>query len=129
MARITPRAPGRWGVQFNIDEETNALLEKATDLLGLRDKKKIEIIFKRALTLLVRDLERRKCAKTDKPRQAKRPKSPHTITAEVERRVWERDQGQCTFVNDEGRRCPSRGRLHKEHVRAKGRARSEGCRR
>jgi hypothetical protein len=124
--RVTPRAPGRWGVQFNIDEETNELLEKAIELLGLRDKKKIEIVFKRALTLLVRDLERHKCAKTDRPRKAKRPKSPHTITAEVLREVWRRDKGQCTFLNEEGSRCPSRGRIHKEHVRAQGRARLQG---
>jgi hypothetical protein len=125
-ARVTPRAPGRWGVQFNIDEETNALLEKAIELLGLRDKRQIEIIFKRALPLLVRDLERSKCGKTDKPRKAKRPKSPHTITAAVRSEVWKRDKGQCTFVNDEGKRCPSRGRIHEEHVRAKGRAELEG---
>ena len=125
-SRVTPRAPGRYGVPLNIDEATNELLQKAKDLFGHGGKDQLEKIFSRALELLVRDLERRKCAKTDKPRQAKRPKSPHTITAEVQRQVWERDKGQCTFVNDEGRRCPSRGRLHKEHVRAKGRARSEG---
>jgi 5-methylcytosine-specific restriction endonuclease McrA len=125
-SRVTPRAPGRYGVQLNIDEATNELLQKAKDLFGQGGKDQLERIFSRALELFVRDLERRKCAKTDKPRQAKRPKSPHTITAAVRSEVWERDQGQCTFVNDEGRRCPSRGRLHHEHVRAKGRARSEG---
>jgi len=34
----------------------------------------------------------------------------------VKRDVWERDQGQCTFVSDTGRRCESRKFLEYDHV-------------
>ena len=71
-------------------------------------------------------MERRKFAVTDKPRPAKRPKSPHAITAQVKREVHARDQGQCTFVSDSGQRCPARSGLHYDHVQAEGRASFEG---
>ena len=31
-------------------------------------------------------------------------------------RVFERDEGQCTFVSEEGRRCEEKGGLELEHV-------------
>jgi hypothetical protein len=31
------------------------------------------------------------------------------------RRVWERDEGQCTFVGDTGKRCPEASRLEYDH--------------
>ncbi len=124
-ARVIPLAPERYGIQFTGDQETRELLEEAKELQSDPEARKLENIFKSALKLYVRDLHRRKHAKTDKPRAAKRPKSPHTITNHVRQQVWERDQGQCTFVNEDGRRCPSRGGLEFDHARAKGRAESE----
>ena len=125
-ARITPLAPERYGVQFTVDQETRELLQKAQDLLGNPAERKLEHVFKRALTLLVRNLERRKCAATDKPRKAKRPKSPHVVTAQVKREVHARDKGQCTFVSESGQRCPARSGLQYDHVQPVGRASCEG---
>jgi 5-methylcytosine-specific restriction endonuclease McrA len=124
--RVTPLAPDRYGVQLNIDSETKELLEKAKALLGVHGNKQLETVFRRALESLVRDLEKRKCGKSEKPRAPKRPKSPHTISMHVKQEVYERDQGQCTFTNEEGRRCPSRGNLEYEHIHPKGRAALEG---
>jgi 5-methylcytosine-specific restriction endonuclease McrA len=124
--RVTPRAPDRYGVRLNIDSETKELLEKAKALLGVHGNKQLETVFRRALESLVRDLEKRKCGKSEKPRAPKRPKSPHTISMHVKQEVYERDQGQCTFTNEEGRRCPSRGNLEYEHIHPKGRAALEG---
>jgi 5-methylcytosine-specific restriction endonuclease McrA len=38
------------------------------------------------------------------------------IPANVRRVVWQRDEGQCTFVSEEGRRCASRHFLQMDHV-------------
>jgi 5-methylcytosine-specific restriction endonuclease McrA len=38
------------------------------------------------------------------------------IPAAVRRAVWERDRGQCTFVDDEGNRCTERRFLQIDHV-------------
>ena len=42
--------------------------------------------------------------------------NPRYIPAHVKRGVWERDQGQCTFVGDTGQRCESRKFLEYDHV-------------
>ena len=42
--------------------------------------------------------------------------NPRYIPAHVKRTVWERDQGQCTFVGDTGQRCESRKFLEYDHV-------------
>jgi 5-methylcytosine-specific restriction endonuclease McrA len=124
--RVTPLAPERYGVQFTVDQATRELLERAKELLDEPEARRLENVFKRALTLLVRDLERRKCGKSDKPRKARRPKSPENITQQMRQEVWVRDHGQCTFVNEEGRRCPSRGGLEVDHVDPKARAKAKG---
>ncbi len=42
--------------------------------------------------------------------EARRP------SAAVQREVWRRDVGQCTFTDQEGRRCSARGRLQIDHI-------------
>ncbi len=37
--------------------------------------------------------------------------------AAVQRDVWKRDEGQCTFTDFEGRRCSARGRLQIDHIK------------
>src|SRR6266850_8549165 len=43
-------------------------------------------------------------------------KSARHIPANVKRAVWERDQGQCTFTSEAGRRCAARTRLEFDHI-------------
>jgi hypothetical protein len=38
------------------------------------------------------------------------------IPAELQRQVWERDGGRCTFVGPDGRRCGSRWKLEIDHI-------------
>ncbi len=125
-ARVTPLAPERYGVQLTVDQETRDLMEEAKELLSDPEARKLENVFKGALKVYVKDLKRRKVGSKDRPRMSKGPKSPHTITNQVRQLVWERDQGRCTFVNEEGQRCPSRGGLEFDHVRARGRAEIAG---
>src|SRR5439155_21060236 len=64
----------------------------------------------RALDALIAQLEKQKFAATARPRVHTRRSACNQrhIPAHVKRDVWERDQGQCTFVSDTGRRCESR---------------------
>jgi hypothetical protein len=73
-------------------------------------------IFDRTLTLLLEDLERRRCAATSSPRSSRGAAggSRH-IPAAVKREVWRRDQGRCAFVGRSGR-CTERGFLEFHHV-------------
>ena len=69
-------------------------------------------------------LEARRFGKTNKPRKnlddADTSSGVRGIAAPVRRFVWQRDSGQCTFVSDDGRRCPERHRLEYHHEEAYG---------
>ncbi len=75
----------------------------------------VAVIFDRASTLLVEDLERRKLAATTKPRGGRqsKPRSRH-IPSAVKRAVWKRDGGRSAFIGTEGR-CTQRGFLRIHH--------------
>ena len=74
------------------------------------------VIFDRALTALLIDLERKKLAQTPHPRRSKGTglHSRH-IPAAVRRAVWMRDGGRCGFVGAQGR-CQETGLLQFHHV-------------
>jgi hypothetical protein len=65
---------------------------------------------------LVAQLERRKFAKTERPRPCRPSEHARHVPASVKRTVWERDGGQCTFVSVNGHRCEARTRLEYDHV-------------
>ena len=119
--KLEPLGAQRIGLHTMIDDETSALLLRAQDLLGQRD---VPAVLKRALTLLVTQLEKRKFAVTDRPRGSpKTSDDPDSIPAHVKRAVYVRDGGQCTYVCPEiGKRCASCRRLEYDHVipRARG---------
>jgi 5-methylcytosine-specific restriction endonuclease McrA len=78
-------------------------------------------VFDRALDALITQLEKRKLgAGTRRPRRrpagtSATPGSRY-VPAQVRRAVWERDQGQCTFVGAKGNRCKARKLLELDHV-------------
>jgi 5-methylcytosine-specific restriction endonuclease McrA len=73
-------------------------------------------IFDHGLTLLLRDLERAKLARANRPRPAPRvATNTRHVPAAVRRAVWDRDGGQCAFVGVDGR-CRERGFLEFHHV-------------
>jgi hypothetical protein len=78
-------------------------------------------ILERALSALLREVEKQKLAATDKPRASRptRPGSRH-IPAEVKRAVWARDGGRCAFVGENGHRCTARRFLQWHHVHPHG---------
>jgi 5-methylcytosine-specific restriction endonuclease McrA len=73
----------------------------------------------RAITLLLRELERGKVAQSEKPRLtvAEADVTPRSrrVPAPVRREVWKRDGAQCTYVDEQGRRCPARELLEFHH--------------
>jgi hypothetical protein len=114
---VTPLAAERYKVQFTISQETHDKLRRVQALarhtIPTGDPAEI---FDRALTLLLADLERRRCAATSAPRgsRAATDGSRH-IPAAVKRDVWRRDEGRCAFVGRTGR-CTERGFLEFHHV-------------
>lgn len=122
-AVIAPLAPERYKVQFTASAEMYEKLRRAQALLRHQiPDGDPAAIFDRALTVLLEALARQKLAATDHPRDCSSESPPpvpsHSrhIPAQVRRAVWQRDNGQCTFVSLTGRRCTEQGFLEFHHV-------------
>ncbi len=118
-AKITPLSPQRFKVEFTLDGDAHRDLVEAQALLGHAvHSGDAAVVIKRALHEYVRRLKRQKCSATDRPRRCSRrhPSNPRHVPAAVERAVWERDGGQCTFVSERGHRCEERSGLELDHV-------------
>ena len=113
---VQPLAPERFKIQFTISRETRERLKEVQDLLrhAIRDGDLAEIS-DRALTLLLRDARRQRFANTERPRAGRelQPDSRH-VPAAIQRFVWTRDQGRCTFVGPHGR-CTETSLLQFHH--------------
>ena len=118
VATVAPLAPERFKVQLTISRETRDKLEPVQSLARHAiPNGDLPTIFDRALTLLLNELERRRCAATSSPRRGSDVSdgSRH-IPAAVKREVWRRDGGRCAFVGRDGR-CLERSFLEYHHVR------------
>ena len=115
-AVVVPLAPERYKVQFTVTRETYNKLRRVQDLLRHTIPNGDPAIFDRALTLLLKEVERTKLAAVTSPRvNPPRNNGMRHIPASVKREVWARDAGQCAFVGTDGR-CAERGFLEFHHV-------------
>jgi 5-methylcytosine-specific restriction endonuclease McrA len=124
-------SPDRFLVQLTIAKSTHDKLRYAQALLShALPTGDLAQVLDRALDALIAQLEKRKFGATTAPRRMGRPKSGITlrpqrqlatvrkryVPAHVRRAVWERDQGQCTFVSASGTRCKARKFLEFDHI-------------
>ncbi len=116
-AALKPIAPERYKIQFTAGRETYEMLRRAQDLLRhVVPDGDPAVIIDRALTLLVKELERTKVGSSERPRagRAVSPGARH-VPAAVRRAIWQRDGGRCAFVGTQGR-CSETGFLEYHHV-------------
>lgn len=113
-------APARYRVQFTADAELRDQLERLQALMrsSVPDGD-LGTLIKMAVAEKLERLEAQRFAKTKRPRKSldetdMTPKSRH-VPAAVRRRVHERDEGQCAYVNAQGKRCQTRERLEFHH--------------
>jgi len=114
--RTTPLSPERYALQFTVSRETHERLRRVQDLLASAvTSADIPDVFDRALKMLEQALERRRFAATENPRKCRGCSDARHVMADVQREVWERDGGQCTYVSDDGHRCEARRWLEYDH--------------
>jgi len=116
---VKPLAPQRYALQVTIDQETHDALCYAQELLSHElPSGDVAHVLAMALQALIPQLERRKFAATNQPRPGHRGSSanPRYIPADVQRAVWRRDGGQCTFVSETGHRCEARRFVEFDHA-------------
>lgn len=132
-AVLAPIAPARYKVSFTIGAEAYAKLRQVQDLLRHAvPGGDPAVIYDRALTALLTQLIKTKQVTRSQPtnrQPASLEPSPHDegrphvgatrsrrIPVDVQRAVWQRDGGQCTFVGRTGRQCTARAWLEFHHT-------------
>jgi hypothetical protein len=115
---VVPLAPSRFALHVTLGQEAHDDLRRLQELLCLKvpsgDPARI---VERALALLRRDVEKKKCAATDRPRTSKgTAPGSRDIDAAVERAVRKRDENRCAFIGKSGRRCAEKKFVQLHHV-------------
>jgi 5-methylcytosine-specific restriction endonuclease McrA len=135
-----PLSPRRYKLEVTLDQQAHDQLRQLQDLLAHQIANgDPAVIVKRALELLLADTLKKKTALTKKPRaqntprdQSAPPSQPistprgksmnqsqrrsRAIPAQLKRQVWERDQGRCGFIGEEGHRCHETRGLEYAHL-------------
>jgi len=116
---VIPLGGDRFEVRFNTGSPTLDKLRTAQDLLRHAvPEDDGGAILDRALSSVIAEAGRRKFSATDRPRSGRAPAAQsRSLSAAVEREVWQRDGGQCAFVAKNGHRCGARDFLEFHHVR------------
>jgi hypothetical protein len=119
-AVVQPLAPARYVIQFTAGAELHDKLERLQALMRSQvPDGDLAAIIQQAVSEKLERLEARRFARTKAPRRAlaetdSSPSSRH-VPAAVRRAVHERDGNRCRYVDEQGRRCPERGRLEYHH--------------
>jgi len=115
---VAPLSPQRFALQLTMGQSMHDKLRYAQALLSHQiPTGDVTQVLERALDALVLQLEKRKFAATARPRPDRRRGTAgrRYIPADVKRAVWERDQGQCTFISETGHRCTACSFLEFDH--------------
>jgi 5-methylcytosine-specific restriction endonuclease McrA len=126
--QAVPATAERFLLQVTIGKQTREKIRQAQALLShTLPSGDVAQVLDRALDSLIAQLERQKLGAGTR-RSSKQPGTGRTqnksishvrsryIPAAVRGAVWERDNGQCTFVAANGRRCGTRRFLQFDHV-------------
>ena len=125
---VSPLAPEIYKVQFTASARMRKKLKQLQELMRHRvPSGDLATLLEMGVDRLLDEVSRERFAKVDRPRKSKAAdpvqsgeengdhESRH-IPNEVKREVWSRDDGQCAFVSENGRRCSERSRIEYHHV-------------
>jgi hypothetical protein len=125
-ARVEPLSAGRFGVHFTADAEFRELLEEVRALASHgQPRGELLPLLKRALRAYRSELQKTRFGVGRKPRSGRvtnggaaetATRSRH-VPAEVSREVYRRDDGCCSFMSKDGRRCGAKPFLEIDHVK------------
>jgi len=104
--------------QFTVARATHELLLRAQELLGAEVAQgDLATVFALALKSLVRDREKSRHGLHIETRSTgATPTRGRYIPAQLKAQVYQRDQGQCAFMTDDGLRCECRADLEYDHI-------------
>jgi hypothetical protein len=116
-ARIEPLAESRYKLQLTVSSALREKLERATDLMRHRNPSgDLAVVVEQALDALLEKLEKERLGRSSRPRRTARPTKKGRISSATRREVFARDGEQCTYADEQGRRCSSRAFLELDHI-------------
>jgi 5-methylcytosine-specific restriction endonuclease McrA len=117
-----PLSPRRYKLAVTLDQQTHDQLRQLQGLLAhqIPDGDPAAIV-KRALQALLAETQKKKTARTQKPRTPSMPRgtssrTSRAVPADLKRAVWQRDQGRCGFISKDGHRCGATRALEYAHL-------------
>lgn len=116
--KIEPSSASSYRVAFTASERLKQKLSRASELTShLIPPTDLPALLERALDLLIeREEYRRFGSKRSRRQQGESNDTGSSyIPAAVRREVWERDDGQCTYVSAQGERCQCRHHVQFDH--------------
>jgi len=117
---VEPLSASRYKIQFTAGEELRDALERLRALLRSEiTDGDVGAIVGKAVRELRKRLDARRYAQTSAPRKSLATtdtrSSSRDVPAAVRRVAYRRDEGQCRFIDLQGRRCPERHQLEYHH--------------
>jgi hypothetical protein len=116
--RFEPVSADDWFMHARLCDRVMAKMRRARELASHAiPNGEWEAVLEAMADCFIEQHEKRRAAKTDKPRRKAKPSSnAHYVPAEVQRIVWERDDGRCTWVGADGHRCGSLWQVEFDHI-------------
>jgi hypothetical protein len=113
-----PVSADDWFMHARLSDRVMAKMRRARELASHTNPRgEWEAVLEAMADCFIEQQEKRRAAKTDKPRtKTKESSNPHYVPAEVQRIVWERDEGRCTWVGENGHRCGSGWQVEYDHI-------------
>jgi len=116
-AKVAPLAPGRYETRFTMGQAAHEAMRYFEQLLGRKvTSKEMDGALEQGFKAMAAALEKRRFGATDKPKKQGKAATGRRIPNAIKRAVWQRDEGRCTFVAGNGRRCEQRGDVEFDHI-------------
>ena len=115
-SQVEPLSEESFFLQATIRRTTHENMLYCQDQLGHRvARNDVPELLDRAFLALRRELDKARLG-AGRPRRGRGSSDPRYIPLEVKWAVWGRDGGRCTFVGENGQRCPACSDLDFDHI-------------
>jgi hypothetical protein len=116
--RFEPVSANDWFMHAKLSDRVMAKFRRARELASHSiPSGEWEDVLEAAFDCFIAEQEKRRAAKTNKPRKKAKPSTdPHYISAEVRGIIWDRDGGACTWRAPDGHLCGSKWQVEFDHI-------------
>lgn len=115
---LKPLSQERYKIQLTGSERFKNKLERAKEILRHQfPEGRLEDILEEALDLLLEKKDPQLKFKQENEKKPSRNFRTRHIPQEIKQEVWQRDDGQCSFISEDGKRCGTKAWLEYDHIK------------